>query len=282
MNLSRLFYFAVCKVWGFENAKQIETVHLSYCKYILGVKKSTQNDFIYGILGRFPLYIIRQIRIIKYWLKIVTGRKSLYVSNIYQNSISCNNFERKPSWARSVKRLLYSSGFGEVWLAQGVADESLFVQLFQNRLHDMYKQDWHSRLENSNRARFYRSLDLTFSHSLFLKSIECKPHRQALTKLIVSSHHLNIESGRWKRPKTPSNMRFCSACAGKIEDEYHLLLECSLYNDIRSRLIPKYYWTRPSMFKAVNLINCKQKKVIQNVAKFVFLAFKRRTELQTN
>ena len=271
-----------CEVWGFENAKQIETVHLGYCKRILGVKRSTQNDFIYGILGRFPFHIYRQIRIIKYWLKIVSGRKSLYVNNIYHSSISSDNFEQKPSWALSVKNLLLRSGFGDVWYAQGVGNENLFLLHFQNRMHDIYKQDWHDRLENSSRARFYRSLDLNFTLSSFLKHIECKQHRQSLTRLIVSSHALHIESGRWKRPKLPSHMRYCFACTGKVEDEYHLLLECSLYSDIRSRFIPKYYWTRPSMYKAINLLNCESKKITQNIAKFVFLAFKRRAESQTN
>ena len=246
------------------------------------MKRATQNDFVYGILGRFPLHVYRQIRIIKYWLKIVSGRKSLYVSNIYHNSISNENFERKPSWALSVKNLLLRSGFGDVWYSQGVGNESLFLIHFQNRIHDIYKQEWHTRLENSNRARFYRSLDINFSLHSTLKLIECNQHRNAITRLIVSSHALHIESGRWKRPKLPSHMRFCFACTEKLEDECHLLLECTLYCDIRSRLIPKYYWNRPSMFKAINLLNSDNKKTIQNTAKFVYLAFKKRAELQTS
>ena len=40
------------EVWGFCKAKQIERVHLQFCKGLLGVKQSTQNNFIYGELGR--------------------------------------------------------------------------------------------------------------------------------------------------------------------------------------------------------------------------------------
>ena len=35
-----------CEVWGFHSARDIEQVQLSFCKRILGVKKSTQNDFV--------------------------------------------------------------------------------------------------------------------------------------------------------------------------------------------------------------------------------------------
>ena len=58
-----------CEIWGFHPAMNIERVHLSFCKKLLFVKQSTQNNFVYGILGRFPMYVMRHVRIIKYWLK---------------------------------------------------------------------------------------------------------------------------------------------------------------------------------------------------------------------
>ena len=43
----------------------------SIAKNILSVKRSTQNNFVYGELGRFPLFVGRIFRIIKYWFKII-------------------------------------------------------------------------------------------------------------------------------------------------------------------------------------------------------------------
>ena len=40
------------EVWGFAKTNAIERVHMQFCKKVLGVKKSTQNDFVYGELGR--------------------------------------------------------------------------------------------------------------------------------------------------------------------------------------------------------------------------------------
>ena len=40
------------EVWGFCKADKIETVHLQFCKRLLGVKQCSQNDFIYGELGQ--------------------------------------------------------------------------------------------------------------------------------------------------------------------------------------------------------------------------------------
>ena len=74
------------EVWGFHSAPEIERIHLTFCKNILGVKKTTQNDFVYGLLGRHPLQIDRYCKIMKYWLKIVSGAKPFYVNTVYHAS----------------------------------------------------------------------------------------------------------------------------------------------------------------------------------------------------
>ena len=60
------------EVWGFIRAPAIERVHLKSMKKLLHIKQSTQNDFVYGELGRVPLSVKRQFRIVKYWLKGLT------------------------------------------------------------------------------------------------------------------------------------------------------------------------------------------------------------------
>ena len=60
-----------CAVWGFSKSKDIERLHLKFCKSILGVKLNTCNAAVYSELGRYPLFIKRYEQIIKYWLKII-------------------------------------------------------------------------------------------------------------------------------------------------------------------------------------------------------------------
>ena len=60
------------EVWVFYKSPSIETVHLQFCKKILGVKQSTQNDFVYGELGRIDYQSRRYLAIIKYWFKVVS------------------------------------------------------------------------------------------------------------------------------------------------------------------------------------------------------------------
>ena len=63
--------------------------------------------------------------------------------------------------------------------------------------------------------------------------ILCTPPalRKNFTKLRISAHRLEIEAGRYTRPKTAIENRKCQLCSlNKIEDEYHLFMECPIYS----------------------------------------------------
>ena len=71
------------QVWGFAQCACIERVHLQFCKRLLGVKKCTQNDFVYGELGRLNFQYVRYFIIIKYWVKILHANDNKYVKKVY-------------------------------------------------------------------------------------------------------------------------------------------------------------------------------------------------------
>ena len=133
-----------CEVWGFHTALDIERVHLNFCKRVLGVKRTTQNDFVYGILGRVPMNIIRHIRIVKYWLSIVSGKKSQIVSIVYDGTLSSLYNANVVNCASNVRDLLCTIGYGDIWVNQGATDPDGFLAAFKCRLHDVYSQQWSS------------------------------------------------------------------------------------------------------------------------------------------
>ena len=65
------------EIWGSCKCKRIERVHLKFCKRLLNVRTSACSVGVYGELGRFPLYISRYVRMIKYWFKIMNTENTL-------------------------------------------------------------------------------------------------------------------------------------------------------------------------------------------------------------
>ena len=188
------------EVWGFNQGDAIEKIHMQFCKRVLCVKKTTQNDFIYGELGRVSFKTIRCQNIIKYWLKLIRSDSNKYVSKIYH--LLKNESETMPhkvNWCSLVRDLLNSLGFNDAWLMQSVGDETLFLISVKQRLNDNFIQNWHSRLEASSRAIFYNCIS-EFKFQPYLNHIDIKKYRIELTKLRVASHRLQIEAGRWTKP----------------------------------------------------------------------------------
>ena len=90
-------------IWGFHKSKELELVHLKFCKLILGVRSSTSNVAVYGEFGRLPLYINRYVQIIKYWLKIVKS-DNIILSAAYESAKERLN-QSKKGWLYNIKKL---------------------------------------------------------------------------------------------------------------------------------------------------------------------------------
>ena len=64
------------------------------------------------------------------------------------------------------------------------------------------------------------------------KSIKSK-----ITQLRISVHCLNIERGRYNKPKIPREEQFCKFYT-EVETEEHFLISCHKYKDIRTTFFP--------------------------------------------
>ena len=60
-----------CEVWGFHKGKNIKRLHLKFLKQVLKVNQHTTSSMVYGELSRVPMFVIRKIRIVNYWFKII-------------------------------------------------------------------------------------------------------------------------------------------------------------------------------------------------------------------
>ena len=58
-----------CEIWGLYIVRDVELLHLKFCKQILSVHKNTRNDKVYGELSAFPLITYIKCKMIGYWTK---------------------------------------------------------------------------------------------------------------------------------------------------------------------------------------------------------------------
>ena len=143
------------EIWGTARVETVEKVHLFATKRFWRLCNRT-SVIVYGESGRYPLAISSQIRSIQYWLRLLKLNQDRLHFGAYR--CSQNLAERgKVSWAGRVKELPLKQGFGEVWYNQGVGDEKKFLRTFSQRLKDCFGQNWHDKLESSDRFFEYKN-----------------------------------------------------------------------------------------------------------------------------
>jgi hypothetical protein len=113
------------EVWGHYVANDVEQVHLKFCRYIIGVKKSTIISTVYGELERMPLLIIRKLRILIYWTRMVNDTSSLKykVYFVLKHDVENRNTYRGQNWAFQVKTILDDLGLSYVLRNQDMGSE---------------------------------------------------------------------------------------------------------------------------------------------------------------
>ena len=57
----------------------------------------------------------------------------------------------KNGWITNLMQLLFSNGFGHVWISKEVGDEALFLREFKLGLQDIARQNWRADLESSTK-----------------------------------------------------------------------------------------------------------------------------------
>ena len=265
------------EVWGFGNCKSIERIHLKFCKTILKVRSSTCSLGVYGDLGRYPLYIQRYVRIIKFWCRIVSS-DNILVSYLYNNMVEACGKGAK-NWASNVKTLLDTYGFSYAWCNPGLINLKTFHLLFKERVIDVFKQSWVNDINRSSSLMLYKDFKGELVYERYLDILPYKL-RIGISQLRLAAHQLRIVTGRYSQNRVDRALRLCTLCNGShIEDEYHLVAICPAYNQLREKYIRPYYYKRPSVYKFTLLMRSTNTKIVKNLAKFVSEAFSFRNTL---
>ena len=227
-------------VWGLSKADPIEKLHLSFLKNILGVKSSTPNCFVYGELGVFPLFLKRQVSVIKYWLKLIRGDGdccSPLLKAVYNEMIVLSIEEPTAvTWVSLVTGLLFKIGLGNFWVNQYVVDEGGFISMFKQRVQDIFLQNWGAEVSLTSDNRLFKHIKVTFNFEPYLR-LDNKAFRIAITKIRLSSHPFMIERARWNARVPDVGERVCTQC-NVVENEYHCLFVCPRFVNERMGCVP--------------------------------------------
>ena len=138
------------------------------------------------------------------------------------------------------------------------------VQVVIKHLNDQYIQKWFSYLSTMPKLCTYNMLNTDLTFEKYLECITNTNHRTKLARFRCSSHNLEIEIGRYNYRRVERQNRACRCCnVGMIEDEYHFLLVCSSFSDIRRQCLLSYFSRWPSVTKFKKIMTESQSCVVK-------------------
>ena len=89
-----------------------------------------------------------------------------------------------------------------------------------------------------------------------------------LCKFRLGNSKLPTERGRYNN--VPREQRHCELCNhNAIGDEFHLILECTVLNELRLKFLPKIYQKYPNAIKLSKLFNSKSIIILKKLCKYV-------------
>ena len=162
-----------------------------------------------------------------------------------------------------------------------MGNETVFLKLFKQRCIDIDMQCWTNDLSNSSRLATYCIFKKELILEQYLTCVDKPIFRIALCKFRTSSHLLKIEVGRWNN--IPKKDRICDFCnLNVIEDEFHFLLVCPKFIDLRMKYIPSYYFNPPVIYKFKTILSSQNTSILRKLGRYIFFATKLREECDQN
>ena len=125
-------------------------------------------------------------------------------------------------------------------------------------------------IENENeKCQYYKDFERSTSIQKYFNILP-KNLWIPFCKFRTSNHRLPVEFNSWDNFFKPRSDRLCAICSlNDIGDEYHYVMICPAFKELREIYIPKYYKNRPSVHKFIQIMSSDKRKVLFKLAIFI-------------
>ena len=156
-----------------------------------------------------------------------------------------------------------------------IINDKAFINPFEQQIKDELIEKCLIAIQNSDRCRLYQEIKTVLSCESYMSCEIYSVLRVNYTKLRRSRNKVLVERARWSKVKIPYAQRRCTLCSsGDIQDEYHKIMICEHFRDVRVKYIKPFYSKRPSMLKFIELMNSTSKRDRFKLILFLKITFK--------
>ena len=137
---------------------------------ILHLIPSTPSCMVYGEVGKLPLQVTIDKRLMSSWLRLLNKEESSLAHIVYMIAHSlfvCDVY--KAMWLCRVKNIVDNCGLSYLWLNQSMIDINQAKQLIHTIIEEVTLHNWYTYISTLSMCKMYRLI----SKQLNLKIICC-------------------------------------------------------------------------------------------------------------
>jgi len=219
------------EIWFSEKENSdLERIQLNFLKNMLSVRCQTSTTAILTDTGRFPLLIRQHSSALKYLDRLRSLDCPVLLHKCLEIQLKLRE-KGSPCWLSRLSKISDSLDIDLMNCDVKRAIVSLFDQAKDKMMFDINDSTKYPKL------RTYKTFKTEMRLEPYLNFGLPKSIYTSIARFRLSSHNLSIELGRHKRPYVPPEDRICEKCnLNLVEDEFHCLMMCTKWTDLRVKL----------------------------------------------
>ena len=197
---------------------------------MLSVRSQTPTTAVLADTGRFPLLLRQQSSALKYLDRLKSRKCPPLLHKCLDIQIKLQE-KGEPCWLTRLVKITDRCNVDILNCNLNTTIASLFTLAHEKMMTDINDNTKYPKL------RTYKTFKSEMRLEPYLNYNLPKTIYTSIARFRLSSHNLNIEIGRHKRPFIPAEDRICEKCnLNAVEDEFHCLMACMNWTESRIKL----------------------------------------------
>ena len=222
------------EVFGFGEYSSAQKIHLRAARSFLGVNKTTP---IVGIISEINLLLPQyrtQLKMVRQYHRVLKCSENIVSKKVFFWDKKLNGENRIKSWYSEVRTIFSENEMQDIFESGNLFSLKDVITKLHSSMLKRQQTQIKTQCLNAPKLRTFIKFKDFFSTPKFLTKPLSFVQRKFLAKIRLGCLELRIETGRYARPRLPPESRLCQVCnEQKVEDEFHFLFECKIYEQER-------------------------------------------------
>lgn len=245
-------------IWGFVKTPESSKIHNRAMRHFLGVHSKTPIFALQGDIGWMLPKFRHYVNMFRLWNRLIKCDENRIVKKIFLWDYSQVN----GSWTYEFVQICHLFDIDTVFQSLSLVNIKRVIEVAKV----LQNTEWKANVTTKPKLRTYVKFKENCETETYVTCMISKGCRSLLAQFRSGILPLTVETGRYGN--VPLNNRLCPLCSlNVVEDEFHFLCVCPIYNEFREALYNhislsnEHFRNMPDDVKFITIMASDQRKL---------------------